>query len=85
MISVRLDKSLLVAPIPDDLRWEEVGSNKVTIQLPTNGNIIDVLKNNGIVLAQPVSVVINGQAADLGQEIQPNDEVLLLPQIAGGD
>ena len=85
MINIRIDEFLLEAPLPGGIPSKKIGGKKIEFQLSPCGNILDTLDEYGISLVRPVSAVINGQAADLAQELKSGDEIYLLAQIAGGD
>jgi molybdopterin converting factor small subunit len=84
MVQIRLDRSLLAAPLKDHIKAVPISEQKLIISVLPAGSLLDTLKKNGIQLTQPVAAVINGETSDLEQEIHSGDNIILLPQISGG-
>lgn len=85
MVRIRVKESLLSSPLKENVPVEKNKRQEITIQVSPNGTVLNTLEHIGISLSRPVVAVINGQSADLGQELKPGDEIYLLPQISGGE
>lgn len=85
MASLRLDGRLLAAPLPGDITFERINRHELVLKVPTGLSVNQILDCLNIKLIQGVVAILNGQVVDLTQSLNENDEVRLLPQIAGGD
>jgi molybdopterin converting factor small subunit len=85
LASIRLDERLLAAPLPAGLVYERINRHEIVLQVPTGLSVNQVLEGYNISLSQGVAGILYGQTVDLTHPLGENDEVRLLPQIAGGD
>lgn len=85
MTRIRIDQSLFVSPLPDDIRLARANNHDLILQVPDGMSIHQTLNDLNIKLNQGVIALLDGQTIDLCQPLNGNVEVHLLPQIAGGD
>lgn len=85
MASIRLDGRLLAASLPAELVYERISGHEIVLQVPTGLSVNQILEVYDISLSQAVAGILNGQTVDLTLPLSENDEVRLLPQIAGGN
>jgi sulfur carrier protein ThiS len=85
MASLRLDSRLLATPLPNELPFERINRHEWVVQVPAGLSVNEILVIYNISLTQGVAGILNGQTVDLSQPLDEQDQVRLLPQIAGGD
>ncbi len=54
------------------------------LQVRAGQTVLEALRGARVNLGQPVIAIVNGQTVDLTYQLQADDVVRLVPQIAGG-
>ncbi len=84
MVTLQFEARLLAQPLDPKIPAVMDGRSLI-LRVPAGQSLNRLLRDLDIQLKQPVSALVNGQATDLEQPLQPGDQARLLPQIAGGD
>ena len=83
MATIKVDKRLLAKPIPSEIQVK-LEEGFLLVEIEEQLSVADLIDEKVLVLTQPVVAVVNGITTDLDQILESEDEVRLLPQIAGG-
>ena len=83
MATIKVDKRLIAEPIPSEIQVK-LEEGFLLVEIEEQLSIADLIEEKVLVLTQPVVAVVNGITTDLDQILESEDEVRLLPQIAGG-
>ena len=84
MVTLRFPRHILSGSLPNSVVELKPKSREILLELPAGQSVMLSLKLLDIKLKQPVIAVINSEASDIEQILEPGDEVRLLPQISGG-
>jgi molybdopterin converting factor small subunit len=79
-VTLRVPKNIIKSPSVSSA----AASGEVRFKVPAGQSTLQAIEGLGLQLSQPVIAVINAEARDISDLLEPGDEVRLLPQISGG-
>jgi sulfur carrier protein ThiS len=84
MVTLRIPMRVLSEPLPESIHVIKFEGGEIFLNVPSGQSTMHTINYLGIKLAQPVITIVNSEACDIEQILEPGDEVRLVPQISGG-